>query len=263
MHNLRIEVLITIVCVLCVAAPARAQDEPPPVNLEPVPSSTPSPEDEAEFMTTLLEKSAKDTKKARTFLGVSGLAGGASLLTLGIIRMVQDPGNNQIQRGVGLMWLGAGAAGLAGGLVLVTRKSPEEGILRRWNTRRLREEPLSEWELGSYAGELRAAAAFRKRERNLVRWTSLAGAASGALALALIPADNNLDDESRRNVIVIGSIFLGIGLINFGFSFRVSGTEKAWDEYQKSPFATRRGVKLSIAPSMYKQGGGVSLVGRF
>ena len=161
------------------------------------------------------------------------------------------------------MWLGTGAVGLVTGLVLLTRKSPEERVVERWKARLALDVPLSEYELGSFAGELRAAAAFRERERKLVRWTSFAGAGAGVLSLALIPAANNLTDASRRNILIIGSIFSGIGLMNFGLSFRKSGTEHAWEDYERSVFSTRRRVSVTVAPTFSQAGGGFSLVGSF
>ena len=79
----------------------------------------------------------------------------------------------------------------------------------------------------------------------------------------MLPAANNLTDASRRNILIIGSIFSGIGLMNFGLSFRKSGPERAWDEYERSGFSTRRKVSITVAPTFSRAGGGFSLVGSF
>lgn len=249
---------VAVVCLLCSTAPAGAEEEQPPASE----GGGVAISDE-ELLNRLLEEAANDTRAFRSVAGGFGVASGVSLFTLGVVRLVQDPGDNRVLRGLGLMWLGTGAASLTTGLILLTRRSPEERMLRRWKARRAGAVRLSEYELGSYAGELRAAAAFRKRERNLVRWSALAGAGAGGLALALIPAANDLTDSSRRNVIIVGSVFLGIGLMNFGLSFRTSGTEEAWEEYQGSTLSSRRGVKMSFAPTVLERGGGMGLVGLF
>ena len=249
-----------IVCAFCVTTAAQAEEEAadaPPAKAEA--GSMP----EEELLDRLLQDAASDTQGFRMVSGVLGSASGVSLLSLGVVRFVRDPGGNQIERGVALMWLGTGTVGLVTGLVLLTRKSPEERVLERWRARLALDAPLSEYELGSFAGELRAAAAFRERERKLVRWTSLAGAGAGVLSLALIPAANNLTDASRRNILIIGSIFSAVGLMNFGFSFRKSGPERAWDAYERSVLSTRRKMSITVAPTFSRAGGGFSLVGSF
>ena len=259
MHNPWFLRRFAIVCVLCSTTPAGAEEaaQPPPSKGQDASIA------EEELLDRLLEDASNDTRAFRSVAGGFSVASGVSLSTLGIVRLVQDPGDNRVLRGLGLMWLGTGAASLTTGLILLTRRSPEERMLRRWRARRAGAVRLSEYELGSYAGELRAAAAFRKRERNLVRWSALAGAGAGGLALALIPAASDLTDSSRRNIIIVGSIFFGIGLMNFGLSFRASGSEEAWKEYQGSTLSSRRGVKMSFTPTVLERGGGMGLVGLF
>ncbi|MEM9729262.1 MAG: hypothetical protein AAF997_11795 [Myxococcota bacterium] len=228
-------------------------------------SNTDPPEPSAQeaALAEALQTAAADTKGFRfTTAGIS-LATGTALLSLGTVRLIQDPANNQIERGVGLMWLGVGAAGITTGLLLLLRKSPEEQTLRRWNERRASGEPLSQYELGSFAGELRAAAAFRARERRLVRWTALAGAGAGTLALSLIPAMDNLTNASRRNVFIVGSIFVGVGFLNFGLSFRKSGPEKAWEEYELGITSPEPRVQTSLSPIVAEGGAGLALSGTF
>lgn len=218
---------------------------------------------EEQFLGERIEEAATGTRAFRYTTGSIAAASGVSLLTLGVVRLVQDPSDNQVVRGAGLLWLGAGAASLATGLILLARKSPEEDLRRRWERRLAEEGHLSDFERGSFAGELRAAAEFRRRERLLVRWTSLAGASAGLLSMALMPAANNLTDASRRNIIIISSIFAGVGFLNFGLSFQLSAAEYAWKNYEEATPPGRRVVQTSVAPVMHWRGGGVALVGVF
>ena len=239
------------------AGTSRAQDVESSVNLD---LTTPEVE---QLLDTALREAASDTQSFRFVSAGFSMTSGIALLTLGTIRLVQDPADNQIERGVGLMWLGIGAAGLTTGLLLVSRKSPEERIWKRWRARQRAGAGLSPYELGTFAGELRAAAAFRERERRLVRWTALAGAGAGALSLSLLPATSNLTDASRRNIFIVGGIFIGVGLMNFGLSFRRSGPEKAWESYRYAASSGAPRVQATLAPAAFQGGGGLSLVGIF
>ena len=270
MHVQRFGTLLVIACVVSNVAAAHAQADEPEETKQDWPFEEsrqvdvdPQSSAEETRLGELLDAAATNTKRFRNFSGWLTFASGASLLSLGLVRLVQDPGNNQIQRGVGLLWLSIGTSSLTTGLVLLSRPSPEEGIRRRWRERHAYDEPLSEWELGSFAGELRAAAEFRRRERTLVRWVAVSGVVGGTLALSLIPVMNNLNDSSKRNVFVIGGIYTGVSLLNLGLSFIESGTEDAWQEYKKGYLPSRSRREISLAPAVYPKGGGLSLVGRF
>ncbi len=267
----RFETLLVIVCTLAVSASAAAQTFPP---VGPSAPHVPTPSrghsragdlrgEEIAILEQSLDQAAKSARRFRGFSGWTTLASGGSLLSLGIIRLVRNPVGNQIERGVGLLWLSIGATSLTTGIMLLSRPLVEEAIHRRWSARREQDGPLSEYEVGSYAGELHAAAEFRRRERRLVRWVSLSGSAAGVLALSLIPAMDALNRGSRRNVFMIGSIYTSVGLINFGTSFSETGTERAWNSYATQAPRPRSPAQLSLAPLVRDGGGGLALFGCF
>ena len=249
---------VFVVCVVFLASAARAEAESV---AEPTPGEGDASEES--FLGVQLREAGTEARAFRWAPATVSTSIGITATTLGIVRLVQDPADNQIERGAGLMWLSIGAVSLTTGLLLFIRKAPEEDVLRRWNEARASGRPLSEYELGSFAGELRAAAKFRKRERNLVRWTSLAGAGAGVLSMSLIPAADNLTSSSRRNILVIGSILSGVGLLNFGLSFQKTGAELAWESYQGSTSYRRRSVQASVAPTAFRRGGGLMVTGCF
>ena len=249
---------LLVACALCMASTASAEDESA---AEPVQAD--GGVSEESFLDEQLREAGTEARAFRWAPATVSTSVGVTAVTLGIVRLVQDPADNQVVRGAGLMWLSIGAVSLTTGLLLFLRKAPEEDVLRRWDRARASGEPLSEYELGSFAGELRSAAEFRRRERSLLRWSSLAGASAGVLSLALIPAANNLTSASQRNIIIIGSIFTAVGLLNFSLSFQKTGAELAWEAYEGSTYYRRRSVQASVAPMAYRQGGGVMLSGRF
>lgn len=262
MHVPRIEYAraVLVGCLLWLASPptATADDE---LDATPEVDAARSAE---RFEVLLLDESLQlavaDTDRFRFTAGTLTAGAGAAFVALGIIRLIEDPGGNQLERGFSLLWLSLGATSLTTGLIVLFRKTAEERLKERWDARRASGVPLSEFELGTYVGELRAAADFRKRERALIRWTGLAAVGAGVLALALIPAAANLDDDSRRSLIIEGSVIAGFGLLSFTLSFGESGAETAWERYENS---RRRRVRTAVVPAMFQRGAGVGVVGLF
>lgn len=122
---------------------------------------------------------------------------------------------------------------------------------------------MSEYELGSYAGALRAAAEVRRRERTFLRWVSLSQSAAGVVTLSLVAAMKGLNKSSRRNILIIGGIYTSVGLINFGTSFSETATERAWSSYEAQSPRGSVWTRLSLSPVIHEGGGGLALAGRF
>jgi hypothetical protein len=73
-----------------------------------------------------------------------------------------------------------------------------------------------------------------------------------------------MGQADRVSGYVIGGVFLAVGLGTFATSFRDTPSEKAWKEYntRKMPMPGHE-FHWGVAPSISKQGAGISFGGMF
>jgi hypothetical protein len=184
------------------------------------------------------------------------------LLGLSAWRLIEDDQRDQYSRGLGVMFMTLGMADLTIGVFAATRIPHEKRRLDRW--KRARKDGITDIELAHFEGELQAANETREGERLLVRWGGLTHALAGILVLAFAPIPDSMSGSDRVSGYVIGGVFFAVGMGTFATSFRDTPTEKAWKEYstRKTPMPGHE-FHWGVAPSISKQGAGVSFGGAF
>jgi hypothetical protein len=216
----------------------------------------------AEILDELLERSTTQTIREKKFGAAAGITGGMILLGLSAWRLIEDDERDQYSRGLGVMFMSLGMADLTIGIFAATRIPHERRRLDRWE--RARKDGITDIELAHFEGELQAAHETREGERLLVRWGGLTHALAGILVLAFAPIPDSMSGSDRVSGYVIGGVFFAVGIGTFAASFRDTPTEKAWKEYntRKMPMPGHE-FHWGVAPSISKQGAGISFGGMF
>jgi hypothetical protein len=216
----------------------------------------------AELLDGLLERSMQETIREEKFGAAAGTMGGMILLGLGAWRLIENDPQSQYSRGLGVMFMTLGMADLTIGVYAATRIPHEKRRFARWE--RARQDGITEIELAHFEGELQASQETRQGERLLVRWGGLTHALAGVLVLAFAPVPDSMSRTDRVSGYVIGGVFFAVGMATFAASFRDTPTEKAWKEYntRKTPMPGHE-FHWGVAPSVSKQGAGISFGGAF
>ena len=216
----------------------------------------------AELLDGLLERSMEQTIREKKFGAAAGIMGGTIMIGLGAWRLIEEDPGNQHSRGLGVMFMTLGMADLTLGIFAATRIPHERRRFARWE--RARQDGITEVELAHFEGELQASQDIRQGERLLLRWGGLTHAIAGALVLAFTPIPDGMDRADRVSGYVIGGLFFAIGMGTFGASFRDTPSEKAWQDYnaKKKPMPGHE-FQWGVAPSVSKQGAGISFGGTF
>jgi hypothetical protein len=216
----------------------------------------------AELLDGLLERSMQETIREEKFGAAAGTMGGMILLGLGAWRLIENDPQSQYSRGLGVMFMTLGMADLTIGVYAATRIPHEKRRFARWE--RARQDGITEIELAHFEGELQASQETRQGERLLVRWGGLTHALAGVLVLAFAPVPDSMSRTDRVSGYAIGGVFFAVGMATFAASFRDTPTEKAWKEYntRKTPMPGHE-FHWGVAPSVSKQGAGISFGGAF
>jgi len=216
----------------------------------------------AELLDGLLERSTQQTIREETWAAALGITGGTIMLGLATWRLVEDEPHSQYSRGLGVMFITLGMTDLTIGVYAATRIPHEKRRLDRWA--RAREDGITDIELAHFEGELQASHEHRQGERLLVRWTGLTHALAGVLVLAYTPFPDSLNRKDHVSGYVIGGLFFAVGMATFATSFRDTPSEKAWQDYnsRKKPMPGHE-FQWGVAPSVSKQGAGISFGGAF
>ena len=216
----------------------------------------------AELLDELLQRSTEQTIREKKFGAAAGITGGMILLGLSAWRLIEDDQRDQYSRGLGVMFMSLGMADLTIGIFAATRIPHERRRLDRWE--RARKDGITNIELAHFEGELQASQETREGERLLVRWGGLTHALAGLLVLAFAPIPDSMSGSDRVAGYVIGGVFFAVGMGTFATSFRDTPSEKAWKEYnrRKTPMPGHE-FHWGVAPSISKQGAGISVGGAF
>jgi hypothetical protein len=216
----------------------------------------------AELLDELLQRSTEQTIREKKFGAAAGITGGMILLGLSAWRLIEDDQRDQYSRGLGVMFMTLGMADLTIGIFAATRIPHERRRLDRWE--RARKDGITNIELAHFEGELQASHETREGERLLVRWGGLTHALAGLLVLAFAPIPDSMSGSDRVAGYVIGGVFFAVGMGTFATSFRDTPSENAWKEYnrRKTPMPGHE-VHWGVAPSISKQGAGISVGGAF
>jgi hypothetical protein len=216
----------------------------------------------AELLDELLARSTERTIREKKFGAAAGITGGMILLGLSAWRLIEDDQRDQYSRGLGVMFMTLGMADLTIGIFAATRIPHEKRRLDRW--KRARKDGITDIELAHFEGELQASNETREGERLLVRWGGLTHALAGILVLAFAPIPDSMSGSDRVAGYVIGGVFFAVGMGTFATSFRDTPSENAWKEYnrRKTPMPGHE-FHWGVAPSISKQGAGISVGGAF
>jgi len=267
-----------LLCVGLASAPASAQDEPPDALAASQPGDATAatqvideepdvPERDAlaynaAILDEVLHLSTEQTLREKRFAAAAGITGGGILLGLGFWRLSEDSPQSQYSRGLGVMFMTLGMADLTTGVFAAVRIPHEKHRLARWE--QARKGGITNTELAHFEGELQAAHELRQGERMLVRWDAFTHALAGIVVFAITPIPGGSSRADRASGYVVGAVFTAVGFAGFGVSFRETPSEKAWGSYNRRrvPIAGHE-LSWGIAPSVSKQGAGMSVGGRF
>lgn len=202
---------------------------------EPVASELPAPDSESvaepghvKLLGEWLQFLARQDKQARITTGTSSLIASAGILGFGIWAFLEDPPNNELNRGIGLLAVAAAGPGLSLGILELAMKSGSEKRWARWEATAARS--MSSEEIGRFEGELRSYSLEARRNRMRGRWSSFGLFVTGGLLLGLTPAAD-LGSDGQTVGYVTGGVAAAVGLVGFGFSFARSFEEEYWDAY--------------------------------
>jgi hypothetical protein len=216
----------------------------------------------AEILDEVLGRSTTQTIREEKFAAAAGITGGMIMLGLAAWRLIEDDPQSQYSRGLGVMFMTLGMADLTLGVYAATRIPHEKHRLDRWQ--RARKDGITDIELAHFEGELQASHEIREGERLLVRWGGLTHALAGAMVLAFSPIPDSMSRTDRVSGYIVGGLFFAVGIGTFAASFRDTPSEKAWKEYntRKMPMPGHE-FHWGVAPSISKQGAGISFGGMF
>jgi hypothetical protein len=262
--------ILVLLCAIALSAPSSAQAQPEPE----APDAQQSSEDadvatdldalvhNAELLDELLTRSTKEMITTQKFVAAAGIAGGSILLGLSGWRLLENPPQSQYSRGLGVMFMTLGMADLTTGVFAATRIVHETRRQERWE--KALKDGITDIELAHFEGELQASQEARQSERLLVRWAAFTHALAGLVVLGLTPIPDSAGGADRVAGYVIGAVFFAIGSATFGVSFREAPSEKAWEEYntRKTPMPGHE-FSWGVAPSISRQGAGLSFSGKF
>jgi hypothetical protein len=268
---------LTLLCACASATPATAQDATGDTSMTtegeaPVAAEVITEEPDvlgrdalaynAEILDELLERSTEQTIRQEKFAAAAGITGGMIMLGLATWRLIEDDPQSQYSRGLGVMFMTLGMADLTIGVYAATRIPHEKRRLDRW--KRARKDGITDIELAHFEGELQASHEIREGERLLVRWTGLTHALAGLMVLAYTPIPDSMGRTDRVSGYIISGLFFAVGIGTFAASFRDTPSEKAWKEYntRKKPMPGHE-FHWGVAPSISRQGAGISFGGRF
>jgi len=247
---------------------ARAQDadlkpEPPPAGLE-VALDAPAGSDmqpvsaeELSHLDLWMEYLGKSARRGRLMNGSMVLAAGSLVTAIGVSFYVSTP-LTELDKGLGLAFVGIGGIYTAMGIARLAKKSAGEALRAEWRAAKHR--TLTLRELGRFEGELRGYSRLLRRASNLGRWTSFGMGMTGVLILGITPAAN-LSTDAATTGYVLGGILAGAGLLSFSFTFVKSANVDYWASYQKG--RPPPGRTWSAAPSFGRSYAGLRVVGRF
>jgi len=269
--------MLSLLCAGAWATPAGAQDstvdaaataegetsvEAPVITEEPDVLGRDALAYNAEILDEVLQRSTEQTIREKKFGAAAGITGGMIMLGLSAWRLIENDPQSQYGRGLGVMFMTLGMADLTLGVFAATRIPHEKHRLDRW--KRARKNGITDIELAHFEGELQAAQETREGERLLVRWGGLTHALGGLLVLAFAPIPDSMSGSDRVSGYVIGGVFFAVGMGTFATSFRDTPSEKAWKEYnrRKTPMPGHE-FHWGVAPSISKQGAGISVGGAF
>jgi|GEM_PF-1779839 len=201
---------------------------------------------------------ASAARGRRLMQGSNMLVAGSIVMGIGIPLYIRSPGT-ELDQGLGLAAVATSGVFMAAGIVQLAIKSTAEKRLERWNASK--GSGLTLRELARFEGELRDYGPSAQRARLTERWTSFAMALTGGLILGLTPAAD-LSRDGRTIGYAGGGIFLGVGLFDFGMSFRKNAVPDYWEQY----LAGRRPpaqMRWSASPAVGRQFAGANIAARF
>ncbi|MGB5372689.1 MAG: hypothetical protein WBN15_02820 [Polyangiales bacterium] len=215
-----------------------------------------SPED-LSHLDLWIEYMGKSSRRGRMTGGATLLAVGSIVTAIGIAFYVATP-VTELDKGLGLAFLGVGGAYVAIGTAQLAKKSAGEELLASW--RSARDGGLNLRELGRFEGELRNHSRLVRRAVKVSRWTMFGIGMTGALILGLTPAAD-LSSDAARFGYGVGGILAGAGFLSFSFTFIKSAKVDYWAAYQKGQRPPRS--RWSAAPSFSRSYAGINVVGQF
>lgn len=265
MNELKLHIGIALLaCMLSSPSTVLAQAEAPSQALDPPSSASEAmaPTDiHAQLLNAHFQEAAEGSKTARRYAGLAGVIGGTILLGLGGWRLAEDPAENDYTRGLGVMFTTLGMVDLTTGIIAFKREPHEEERARRYQEDL--KDGMSAIELARYEGEFQASTRIRESQRMLVRWNGLTHALAGVIVMSF-SAIPDMDRKDKRSAYIIGGVFMGAGLVSFGFSFRETPNERAFKSYQKKKQETPGlSQQVSVAPVISRHSLGLGVNGRF
>ncbi len=209
-----------------------------------------------------LDYLAVQDKQRRVTGGTSTLIASTALLGFGIWAFLDEPPNNDLNRGVGMLAVAAGGPALALGIVELAMPSASEKRYGRWETAVAA--GMTERELARFEGELRSYSLEARRQRMRGRWTGFGLFVTGALLLGLTPVAD-LDTDAETVGYVTGGVAAGTGLLGFGLSFKDGWEEAYWEAYLQGRPPPGAGPRRSwaVSPALGRSFAGMSLRGAF
>lgn len=222
--------LLVVLCRIGTTGTALAQDSDG--------SDQPSPEVsaaaraanvEGEKLGEILWTLREERQKTRKWEAALGVTSGLVLGGFAGWRLIADPGNNQLARGLGVLFTGFAALNLARGITALRRPQLEEELALRFDE--ALESGVTQTVIARFEGELYATARARWRQRRVDRWFGFARAIGGALVAGILPL-TDANRSTRRSGYIVGSLFFSVGMVEFGRSYKESAAERAWDDYQ-------------------------------
>lgn len=226
-------------------------DAPAELELQPA-----SPE-ERSHLNVWIEYLGRSARKTRLTSGSTLLIVGSIVTAVGVAFYVSSP-VSELDKGLGLAFVGIGGIYTALGITWLAKKSAGEKLLADWTA--AKNGTLTLRELARFEGELRGYSRLAARATRVSRWTSFGMGMTGVLILGLTPAADLSSDASTTGY-AIGGILAGVGLLSFGFSFIKSANVDYWAAYQRGQRPPR--ANWSAAPSFGRSHAGLSVIGRF
>lgn len=202
---------------------------------------------------------SRNARSARLTSGASNLVGSGLVMGLGIWAYLQDPPENELAKGAGLVALGGSGVFMSLAIFQLATQSPPEKTLERWTA--ARHAGLTPKELSRFEGELRQYSESVERIVRLGRWSNFGMAMTGALILGLTPAAD-LSRDGRSIGYTTGGVAAGVGLLGFALSFIGQSDSNYWNAYLKGQ-PPPKSSKWSASPELGRTFAGARITGRF